>query len=940
MIRSFLLVLYLLASQCLCRAQNSGAVPAPSFSVSGTLKDTVNFMAAGYASVSLIRSADSVLQAFTRADEQGHFVLKTDTAGAYLLMIAHPSFAIQVDEIKINQPETNLGDIILTSRKQMLDEVVITDAKAIVIKGDTIEYAADSFQTRAYDNVDELLKKLPGIEVDRNGKIKAYGKDVQKMTVDGEEFFSDDPAVVAQTLRASAVDKVQVFDKKSDQAAFTGVDDGELTKTINLKLKEDAKRGYFGKLSAGGGLPEYWENQAMVNSFKKKRKMSAYGIMSNTNTTGLGWQEREQYGGGGNSFSQDEDGNWISDNMMGMDDSWNGQFNGQGLPRTWTAGGHYSNKWMGDTLSFNGSYRYSKTITEGFSNSRTQYILPDTQYTNTNNTNNTSISQRHAANTVTEFLIDSSSSLKLTLGGNYSLNDGQTLSQSQSAASDGSMLNDITNLQQNRAESKALRASLFYRKRFRKKGRTISADFTGNWNSTLSNGSLNSAYSLFAVDSAYTINQRKQGSSNSLNGRLKVSYTEPLSKVVNLEVNYAVGISNNDAENSSYDRGTVPGGGNEYTDVFNPLFSSHYVFNTLQNQGGANLRFSFKKLSFSFGGAVSDTRFRQEDLLYDTTYSYSYFNFFPRASLTFNKSQTSHFSLRYNGRTQQPTISQLQPLRNNRDPLNVAIGNPDLKQEFSHTFNLNYNSYKMLTSSNIYANLSLTLLQNAISQRQDVDITGRRTYQFVNTDGNYNLWAYTGYGRKVVTDVYARGGIGGSFRHSLNYTNGLENKNNQLSISPYLSASYRKDTILDLSYDFRPAFNSNTSSIRTDVTTRYWSFEQQFDGSVGLPFDFRLGTSVLWNIRQRLDPQDRNNNVFRWNAYLTRSFLKDKSLVAKVYVNDILDQNVGYSRYNAADYVSENTYNTIRRYFLFSLTWNFTKTGVNKPSGDVIIIQD
>ena len=246
--------------------------------------DTVNLTNPGYTSVSLIRAADSILQGYTRADETGKFVLTTTMPGKYLILMSHPSFATLIDVVDVASANTDMGTISLISRKQLLDEVVITDARAIIMKGDTVEYNADSFQTRAFDNVDELLKKLPGIEVDRNGKIKAYGKEVQKMLVDGEEFFSDDPAVVSQTLRAASVDKVQVFDKKSDQAAFTGVDDGELLKTINLKLKENAKKGYFGRIGAGGGLPIYWENQAMINSFKKKRKNSAFGIISNTST--------------------------------------------------------------------------------------------------------------------------------------------------------------------------------------------------------------------------------------------------------------------------------------------------------------------------------------------------------------------------------------------------------------------------------------------------------------------------------------------------------------------------------------------------------------------------------------------------------------------------------------------------------------------------------
>jgi hypothetical protein len=907
------------------------------FTISGSLKDTTNFIPAGYTSISLIRSSDSLLQTFTRADEEGNFALKANAPGKYLLLISHPSFAIFVDEVEVTKERTELGTIIMTSKKQMLSEVVITDARAIVLKGDTIEYAADSFKTRQFDNVDELLKKLPGIEVDRNGKIKAYGKTVEKMTVDGEEFFSDDPAVVAQTLRASAVDKVQVFDKKSDQAAFTGVDDGELTKTINLKLKEDAKRGYFGKVSAGAGPPEFWENQAMINAFKKKRKVSAYGIMSNTNTNGLGWNDMSKYGGGG-GFSMIEDDNgrsfsWNGDSDM---DSWDGQFEGQGLPKTWTGGAHYSNKWMGDSLSLSASYKYGKNVIEGVNNSKTQYILPDTQYINTNSNTERSLNQNHGLSFSTEYLLDTSSSLKLTLNGKYRTSDRVSTNQSSSESMEGGLINDINSRQQNRTESKSTNANLLYRKRFSKKGRSFSANFSGSWSQSEGNGLLNSSYNLFALDSAYVINQRKRNTSKTVTGGATLSYTEPLSKVANLEVNYGLNINNNDADNSSFDR---TGTGSENSDVFNPQFSSHYVFNTMQNQGGANLRFKFKKVNLSLGGTISDTRFKQEDRLFDTTYSYSYLNFFPKASFTFNKSQATSFRARYNGRTKQPTINQLQPLRNNNDPLNITIGNPSLKQEFSHSIGLNYHDYKVLNSRSVYGDVSLTIVQNAISQQQNVDISGRRTTQYVNVNGNYNVWGYMGYGKKIL-GVHA--GLSGSvnYSHNNNFINGLPNVNNQFSVNPNLYLRYDKDTTIELSYQFYPAYNRNTSSIRTDVKTQYWTYGQRLNGSINLPYRITVGTDINWDIRQRLSEQDRNNNVFRWNAYVSRSFLKDRSLVAKVYANDILDQNVGYSRINNADYVAESTYNTIRRYFLFSLTWNFTKTGASAPASDGIIIAD
>ncbi len=572
--------------------------------ISGTVADTVNLSATQYTSVSLIRASDSMLQAFSRADQQGHFQLKADTAGRYLLLIAHPSFLTYVDVIDVQQPQTDLGRIVLLSRKQLLQEVVITDARAIVIKGDTIEYAADSFKTRAFDNVDELLKKLPGLEIGRDGKIKAYGEEVKKVLVDGEEFFSDDPAIVAKTLRAAAVDKVQVFDKKSDQAAFTGIDDGERIKTINLKLKDDAKRGVFGKVSAGAGPgpPAYWENQAMLNAFKGKRKIAAYGVMSNTNSS-LDWEDARKYGASEEMTFDEEPGSYFS--MTEGND-----FNGEGLPRNWTGGAHYSNKWLGDSLSFNSSYRYGKVLAEAANNSVTRYILPDTQYSNTVNATQTTIGQQHKINTKTEYLIDSFASLQLKVDGYYSKKQSGSRNLSRAETRDGIPINDNDRLQQSETESRQLTANLLYRKRFRKKGRSFSANFKGSFNNSEGTAALKSDYNLYSIDSSYNLDQRKTNDNRTLTGNLKLTYSEPLSKIAFLELNYGLNLNNNNADNQTRDHKDKNGA----TDVINPDFSSHYVFNVMNNQGGAFVKFNLKKINFSFGGNVASTRFRQKDL--------------------------------------------------------------------------------------------------------------------------------------------------------------------------------------------------------------------------------------------------------------------------------------------------------------------------------------
>ncbi|MFT4063044.1 MAG: TonB-dependent receptor [Edaphocola sp.] len=922
---SFLL---LLAATNLRAQTNSGAPH-----IGGKLQDTVNLTPTGYASVALIRASDSMLQTFGRSAEDGSFRMSAPDTGRYLLLVAHPSFAIYIDELKAQGANVDLGTIVLTSKKQMLDEVVVTDAKAIVIKGDTIEYNADSFKTSAFDNVDELLKKLPGIEIGKDGKIKAYGKEVKHMTVDGEEFFSDDPAIVAKTLRASAVDKVQVFDKKSDQAAFTGIDDGETSKTINLKLKDDAKKGYFGKIGVSGGLPSYWENQAMINAFKKKRKISAFGIMANTNTTGLDWENGNKYGSGNQSVTQDDDGNWIATSQSDEFGGWDGRYTGQGLPKTWTGGAQYTNKWLNDSLSFSGNYKYNNNVVEGANNSRTQYILPDTQYYYNNQANSTLQRQRHGARATSEYLIDSTSSVKLSVNGSVEKRRNHNAAYSESVATSGQLINDNNSNTRTEINNYAGNAELLYRKRFKKKGRTVSAMLNGDWSSSHGNGTQFSDYNLYSIDSSYNINQFKETNNSGLTGKLRVAYTEPITNNLNLEIAYNFGLNNNQSKLSSYDVNDTNG---HHTGVFNPQFSADYVFDNMQHTGSATLRYSVEKRWSAFAGmAASNNGFRQQDYLFDTSYRYSFFNLLPRVGFTWRKSQMSSVRFSYNTGIKPPSISQLQPLRNNTDPLNITLGNPNLKQTYRHSLSLSYNAYKMLSSRNIYCNVYFTINQNDVTATQYVDEAARRTTNYVNVNGNYNGGGYADYGRKF-GDVYASISGSAAYSHTNNFTNGLANTNDNFSVTPRLNGSYEKDTTLSIRFSFSPSYNSNRSSIATSAKNKYWTFQQQLDATCRLPFKMEIGTDIDWNIRQRLDPQDKNNNVLSWNAHLSKTFLKDRSLALRFDAHDILNQNQGFDRYNTATQISETTYNTIRRYFMLGLTWNFTKTGSKAKGADAI----
>lgn len=913
---SLILVLMAIALQAKSQSQT--------IHIKGKVVDTLNETSLKMASVSLLRASDSILVKFGRSDAQGMFDLTLREPGKYIALVTFPSFADYVDVLDVPaKPEMDLGVIPMVTKSHLLSEFVLKQQLgAIKIKGDTTEYVADSFNVRDNATVADLLKKLPGIQINKNGEVVAQGETVKKILVDGEEFFTDDPAVVTKSLQAKAIDKVQVYDSKSDQAAFTGIDDGVREKTINLQLKDEYKRGYFGKVTLGGGTEGFHQNEAMLNLFKGKRKLSVFGIAANTGKVGLNWQDRDKFGGG-NDMEYSEDGFMYSFSSGEDDESWNGTYNGQGLPAAWTGGLHYSNKWLADKLRVSSNYRGAKQNLETVGGTLTQYNLAGQQYYTDERNTSFNTSERHRGDGLMEWKPDTTSNLKLTA------NAGTTHSKTTKGATtisrdtSGNIFNENYNNNFTDATTNSLNTQLSYRKRFAKKGRTIALTTDQSYRATNSESQFLSTTIIRAGNTSIPTNfdQKKQNESSKfqLNGNL--TYTEPISKVMFVELTYGLTVNNSNAKRLSFNKDNTDG---SYRDL-DSTFSSDYDFDVTTHKGGGALRFVFKKVTISGGGSIAATRFRQDDKLFTRDFDRRFTNFFPRANIKWKMSQQRSLSVNYNGSTQQPTIDQIQPLQQNTDPLNITVGNAALRQEFEHSINANFNDYKVLSGTYIYSGVTANFVQDAISNAQTIDAARVRKYQYINVDGNYNGYLYGGMGKQI-RKLEMRVGFNTNINVSRNNTivNGAKNRSDNNSFTLGLNISKEKEDAFEISYNPSVTFNNNTSSVN-NTTTNFFTYNQEIQIVVELPHHFEVGTDVDWNIRQRVAAFDRNNNVFKWNAYVSKKFLKNEQLELRAYMNDMLNQNLGFSRFGTGNTVTEQNYNTIRRYGMLSLVWNFTK---------------
>jgi len=899
--------------------------------IKGTVIDTVEKTNLGRSVIALIRYHDSVLVTFTRTDQEGKFELKQIPAGRFLLMASHPSFADYVDEITLTADEVKqLGNIMLTPKAKLLEAVIVQQNRAIVIKGDTIEYNADSFKVHTGANVRELLANLPGFQVDKDGQIIARGKKVEKILVDGEEFFTDDPAVVAENLRADAIDKVQSFDKKSDQAAFTGVDDGQRINTVNLVLKEGRKKEYFGKLSAAGGTEERTSNEAMINYFKGKKKASVYGIFSNTGKVNLDWDELNRFGGAGD-FSESSttmSGGIISMSVGGDNDFvdfGSSMYAGEGIPQSLKAGAHFSNKWNNDVHHFAGNYSYKRMDVDATGGSFIKNILKDSAYYFREQHRSVNAQEQQAFSGLYDIKLDSLSSMRVRVDGLFGSNRSDVFTESSSMDENLQAVNRNRRTNYADAERKGGNIAMLWRQRMRKKGRTLSLSASHKYMESDAIGFLFSDVRLYdGAGIEYeqdSIDQYKTAFSKAVTTRSRLVYTEPLSKQTILELNYSFNRNLNASNQKSYDKV------NGKYEMLNEAFSNTYSLLFYSNTGGAKIQYTTKKMVANIGTNAGVSNYVQRDSTGKKVNQLTYTNLFPSAEFRYNFNQQSAFQLRYNGSPQSPSISQIQPVLQNNDPLNIMVGNPDLKQAFHHSIIASFNSFKLLNGRHVFASVYYSNTRRAIVTSQQVDATGKRIMQFVNTNGNYTYTVNGTYNFAIkkpavnlTLGMHLNGGRYTSFVNNEKNVSDNRTTSGSVSLNQYRHNKFAFRIMANVSR------NTSVSSIYKNIKNAFWTQHYSLDVTKFITQRLRIGSDISINLREKVDAFDENNNVTTWNGYISYTVFRNRNGELRLQGFDLLNQQKGFNRHFYQNSVTERTYEVLRQFFMLSLTWNFTKT--------------
>lgn len=902
--------------------------------VKGTVVDTSSKIKLVNTTICVLNAKDSIMRKFTYAKEGGAFTISNLPSGNFILLVSYPNYADYVEKFTLSaaQPGHNFGTINMQLKSKLLHDVIIKgEVNAIKIKGDTTEFNAKAYVIQPNDKVEDLLKQLPGIQVDKDGKITANGQAVNKVLVDGEEFFGDDPTLVTKNLRADMVDKVQVFDKKSDQAAFTGVDDGKKTRTINIKLKEDKKNGTFGKLDGGIGTKDYYESQAIYNRFKAKQKYSAYGTSANDGKTGLGFADNTNLGSSGNNVEFIDGGIYIT-GSGGSDglDSYNGTYDGRGKPLAHSGGLHFDSKWSGDNQSINTNYKIGSIDVKGNTNTITQLNLSTGKINTNSNQTFDNYAFRQKLDATYLIKIDTTATLKVSADAtfrNFRV-DNNYITES---TNDSSMLINRNNrVITNHGNQQLVNASALYTKKFKKVGRTLSWNVAEAYNQNSTKGYLNSEVDYFNVktgarDSVQLTNQYKTSDVTSSVLNSNITYSEPLTKKFAVLLNYGLNINNSTADRKSFDQ-SAPG----VYDILNTTYSNDYKFNQLINQVGAIFNYKGSKFIYNFGTKVSDVNYKQLDRYTGNVFRRDFLNWTPQAMFQYKPSLQKSFTINYNGYNTQPTIDQIQPVRVNTDPLNITLGNADLKPSFTHSMYANYNASKVLSGANTYLYGYFSFTTNAIVNSTVTDQTsGKSTIQYVNISGKspYNYSLYASSNRKIKAINTNIGlGLNSSGSVSYNYINNALNMSKSFNYSASLSISRYEAKKSSFSIYAGPQYTVNRFSLQSESNNNAAGFNASGYGTYYFPKKFFITTDIRYTYTAKTQVFDALNRTV-WNASLNKSFFKDDNLTLSLTANDLLNQNRNFNRRITGNTLTQTDVTSIRRYFMFTVIWNFTKFG-------------
>jgi len=899
------------------------------FQVNGRLVDTLgNPIARATVGVYIAGAQDTIK---TVSNNVGFFLVKGIPQRKFVLMVTSVGYGTNLKALAIPEGEEvlKLENYKLYPEYSSLQEIVIS-TPPIIVKEDTVEYKADSFRMKPNAMVEDLLKKMPGIEVDKNGNITAQGKSVSKVRVNGKDFFSGDPKAATQQLSADMIDKVQVIDDYGDLANISGIKDGEPDKIINLQLKKDRNKGIFSRTSVGAGSSDRYALGTNVNFFNNNKQVSVFGGANNNNTSTFNFDGSGGGGsssGGGRGFQVRVGGNT------------QGGFGGdEGLRIANSLGVNFRNDLADKKGSVYGNYSYSTRETNVQQDVASQNFFQNTKFLNHQASSSLSNSKSHRASLNFEWNIDSFNYVKFipefTTRASNSASSSlfDYIRNNLDTTSKGSNINNSTSNAPN------FSGNLLFNHKFRKPGRNLSVNINGGYNSTDGDANkINVTNNYLPVKSTNILHQNVFTDNNADNFSIRFNYSEPLMKGRYLDLIYQYGQSFNSNDRATY---VVDPQGLE---TFSTSLSNAYETDFLRQRIGANLRTVKKKYNYTIGVNAQPINQKGYSVSRDSSYTpIKRVNMLPSANFAYNFTRNKTLRFFYNGDANQPSFTQLQPVKDISNPQYQTLGNPLLKPSVAHIFSTSFNNLNFLTGQTFFVGANYNFTNNQIvNNTSRVGGNGSQLTTFENVDGNYTVSGFYNFSKPWKNRTYIISFNGtAALNNNISLIDGQRNLAKNLLLAQGIKFEFNWKDWLEIDFGGRYGLNRVRYTLPGQQNVDYGSWTLTNNMRIDIPVGWVLRSDLEYIINRGLS-SSVNQNIALLNSSFEKTIFKKKNGIFRISGYDIFKQNTSIARTINGNNIVDTRVNRLTRYFMMTFIYRFNKfsgaqTSGSTPSGGMM----
>ncbi|MEJ6982025.1 outer membrane beta-barrel protein [Pedobacter sp. P351] len=899
--------------------------------VSGVVRDSAGLSVIA-ATIKLSSANDTLL---TRTDIDGLFSFRSVKSSQFVITISSLGYSDVIKRFLYAEGTTplKLEPFVLRPQSNLLKEVVISGAAPVVVKQDTVEYRASDFPVRENSVAEDVIKKLPGVEVDKDGNVTTQGKSVTRVRVNGKDYFDGDLKTATQGLPADIIEKIQIVDDYGDQANITGIREGEADKIINITIRPDRMKGSVISGTAGGGDQERYIVSGQGQFMNNDRQLDLRLNSNNTNTSPFNFG-----GGGGRGFGGGGGGGRGGGGTGGGGGGFGGGGFGTpgGITNT-TAGGLNYRDNLGKKVAINGSYRFNVRNTNAISNSfGTSYFSADSVKFNTS-ADSESGNNNHSANFNLEYAIDSLNYFRITPYFSIGSTDSDGSTNLRQEYSTGSLEDQFTD-QFSNSNSPSFGGNLIYNHRFRKLGRNFSLGLNLNDSDNDNDQDVIDRFTYYNPNVDSTSHRLIETSNKRFNSNANATYSEPLGKHGRLDFGYNYSISDykNSRITNVYD-GEIP--------VINNALSNIYDYSFTTNRFSLNYRFERPKLyNFTVGLTAQPTLLKGYSLTNNVASKREGFNFFPTARFDYSFGRSRSLTINYNGRSNEPSFNQIQPVRDVSNPLRPIVGNPGLNSAFTQSINIRYNttdpSSGLFFNTGIFGNLTNNqITRDIVRYEEDILVEGqatKRTIQetrYLNTDGYYSTNAFYSLGKPFAERKY-RLSLNGNVRYTndVTFTDSQKNIGRDWTLSQSLRLQINPNQNVEIypAIGYRRTFLNYTLSDNADTKASTWNYD--LNGRLFFLKTFIVGFDISKNINKGYRSIQANPLII--NAYLEKQFFNKRGTF-RIQGFDLKNEGTVLGISQNANTITSSQTNRLTRYFMATLSFRIQKfPGGMQPNFD------